>query len=116
MTRKIIAALFALIALASTPVVAEAAAPRVVQPSGAPTRVVAKPLPKPASRIEAGSAGVPGYDDAKCGQLADFWEGYVVSAEYAIQRGDTAGADFASQEAADIMSTLEDKCMVTGIG
>ena len=66
--------------------------------------------------ISAGSAGQPGWDDAKCQRLADAWQKTVDLQADAILNGDQATADDAGVVAAAAMGTLTDHCVVIGAG
>jgi hypothetical protein len=65
-------------------------------------------------RISAGSAGQPGWDDAKCQKLADAWQDTVDLQADAILKGDNKTADEAGVVAAAAMDTLSDHCLVVG--
>jgi hypothetical protein len=66
------------------------------------------------ARISAGSAGQPGWDDAKCQKLADAWQDTVDLQADAILKGDTKTADEAGVVAAAAMDRLSDHCLVVG--
>lgn len=66
------------------------------------------------SRISAGSAGQPGWDDAACQKLADAWQDVVNLQADAILAGDTKTADEAGVVAQAAMGKLTDHCLVVG--
>lgn len=68
------------------------------------------------TRIQAGSAGQPGWDDARCQKLADAWQDTVDLQAEAIANGDTQTADEAGVVATAAMDKLTDHCMVIGTG
>jgi hypothetical protein len=119
MTRKTIATLTALAAIAATPTAAQAAARQTTATASASaSRTMTTPQPRPTarpkttSRIVAGSTGQAGWDDAACQGYADFWGSLVSSAEYQISQGDTKGADATLADAEAVLGQLESKCSV----
>lgn len=68
-----------------------------------------------AARISAGSAGQPGWDDAKCQQLADAWQNVVDLQADAILNGDDKTADEAGTVADAAWGKLTDHCVVIGV-
>jgi hypothetical protein len=68
------------------------------------------------TRIQAGSAGQPGWDDAKCQKLADAWAKTVDLQADAILSGDQQTADEAGVVADAAMGKLTDHCIVVGAG
>ena len=76
-----------------------ATATTVVQPTG----VAAK---------EAGSAGIPGYDDKKCGFLLSEYERFHGAAENAASYGETGLATAIAEDAGAIKGEMESNCLV----
>jgi hypothetical protein len=68
------------------------------------------------TRIQAGSAGQPGWGDAECQKLADAWEKTVDLQADAIAKGDAKTAHEAGVVAGAAWDTLTDHCMVIGGG
>lgn len=66
------------------------------------------------SRISAGSAGQPGWDDAKCQRMAKNWEDLVDAAVADYAAGDEASGDAFTELAEATMDTLSDHCLVVG--
>jgi hypothetical protein len=64
------------------------------------------------TRIEAGSAGQKGYDDKKCGELANKWNNLVAIGARAVHRGDTLTAKTANAEADKTYGEMSDHCLV----
>lgn len=67
-------------------------------------------------RLSAASAGIPGWNNARCQDLANQWNKLVDSAAKDIQNGKNASADAKGDKAQGILNTLESKCLTTGIG
>jgi hypothetical protein len=65
-------------------------------------------------RISAGSAGQPGWDDAKCQRMAKNWEDLVDAAVADYAAGDEASGDAFTELAEATMDTLSDHCLVVG--
>jgi len=63
-------------------------------------------------RIAAGSAGQEGYDDKKCGELADRWNKLVGIGSRAFARGDTQTQKAANAEADKTYVEMSDHCLV----
>jgi hypothetical protein len=73
------------------------------------------PVVKPTTTValkEAGSAGVPGYDDKKCGFLLGEYERFHGAAEKAASYGETGLATAIAEDAGAIKGELESNCLV----
>jgi hypothetical protein len=101
--------IIALVAVAavSAPGVADAAAP-VRQPSTAKVVTTVQKLDAPIVK-EAGSAGVPGYDDDTCGDLA---AAYNEAVGYAMGAHNAADEQAFNGVAEHIYGQLSDNCLV----
>lgn len=78
--------------------------------------VTRRPGNKVARKISAGSAGVPGWNNARCQDLANKWDKLVESAGNDIAAGNDASADAKLTKAQGMLNTLTSKCLTTGIG
>jgi hypothetical protein len=77
---------------------------------GAPVKVIAKKAPVPVAAIKsAGSAGVPGYDDATCANLLTDYETVSKQSEENLLNG--ASSNQAGQLANQIYNQLTSNCM-----
>jgi hypothetical protein len=93
------------------------AAPFVQKPvTLAPIVVVHQPVATAYSHVGpvqgAGSAGIPGYDDATCASLAQDNNTAVSYGDQAAQTGDTEAEVSYYNQAANIYQQLSDNCMV----
>jgi hypothetical protein len=77
------------------------------------TRLTGK---KVSRKVSAGSAGVPGWNNARCQGLANKWSNLVDSASKDIASGNDASADAKLTKAQGMLNTLESKCLTTGLG
>ena len=78
--------------------------------------VARRPGNKVLRKISAGSAGVPGWNNTRCQDLANKWDKLVESAGKDIAAGNDAGADAKLTKAQGMLNTLTSKCFTTGIG
>jgi hypothetical protein len=130
MTRihKTVAAAAATLALAVAPAAAQAAAPVAPAKSGstAPAQVASAKVAAPSSgpsthlpterpvaqTLDAGSAGVPGWDDARCEMMAAGVNALTDMMVEAYSRGDDKTAASYGEDAAEGQDVLEDNCLV----
>lgn len=77
--------------------------------TGGPVIVGTKPT---TSALDAGSAGIDGYDDATCGGLAKDYNRAVNAMEAGILAGDDAAAATYGNLANRIMGQMSDNCLV----
>ena len=107
-TRKmgVLSAVAAVTALASTGVAT--AAPAIRNPGGTGTAASTHTT----AALQGGSAGIPGYDDAKCEQLADDYNDAMHQAMVASFNDDMSRADRYQQLAHSTRAELEDNCLV----
>ena len=98
------------IAAFSAGVTSVASAAIAVRGPGTVTPIVAAHPIKAA--LTAGSAGIPGYDDAKCESLATDYNTAVNASEAALNAGDNAGLNTYSSLANLIGGQMEDNCLV----
>ncbi len=77
------------------------------------TRLTGK---KVSRKPSAGSAGVPGWNNARCQGLANNWSNLVDSAAKDIANDNNASADAKLDKAQGMLNTLTSKCLTTGIG
>jgi hypothetical protein len=97
----------AAVSATALPAVASAVAP--VKKLGSVTQTVRVKSVVAAKKMEAGSAGVPGYSDATCQSLLNDYNTAVTSSEQAL----LAGASSNSGEVANrIYGQLTDNCLV----
>lgn len=75
-----------------------------------------RPTGKKHRKISAGSAGVPGWNNARCQNLANQWDKLVESAGNDIAKNNNAKADAKLTKAEGMLNTLTSKCLTTGIG
>jgi hypothetical protein len=98
------------IAAFSAGVTSVASAAIAIRGPGTATPVVAAhPI---TAALQAGSAGIAGYDDAKCESLANDYNTAVSRAEDALLRHDDADVDTYTSIARLIRGQLEDNCLV----
>jgi hypothetical protein len=106
--RSTIIVLTAAAAVSATALPAVASAAAVKRPAGVTRTVPVKPVAAE-KKMEAGSAGIPGYSDATCQSLLNDYNTAVTSSEQAL----LAGASSNSGEVANrIYGQLTDNCLV----
>ena len=108
--RTTMIALTAAAAVSATalPAVASAAAP-VKKPGSVTQRVPVKSVVA-AHKMEAGSAGIPGYSDATCQGLLNDYNTAVTASEQALVSG--ASSSTSGEVANRIYGQLTDNCLV----
>jgi hypothetical protein len=99
-----IALIATLITVAVTPAAASAAT-RIPAPAPAGVKVAPQQSPQ---RLEAGDAGIDGYDDEKCGNLA---KDYNVAIEYMDTATTARDVRYFANLAIGIRDQLESNCM-----
>jgi hypothetical protein len=94
--------------LASGGVASAATAVHIPSP-GTVTRVVTQPT---TAALEAGSAGIPGFDDERCQGLADDWKKFMSAENDALNSGDDKDAASFERMQNATWELMHENCLV----